>query len=177
MGKSRKRVVFFFILVVLPVTVILFLQIFGENRFDLPEYFVEEVPEIDGCELSIPHRVNLVEFKNVKQGSLATVVAFPGTSQYEPELERISELLASSGVIELIVFTTKESPGIVVPKETFEELLECQFLYRELSEIETELPIFLIDKRGVIRGHYAGDDKIEIDRLITEVEIVKRYHE
>ena len=184
MNKSAKRLVYFFILVILPASVILFLRFFGENRFDLPVYYQDTVPALTNCSESVaPHKVVIEELEAGSYGSLATIVAFLESPRNAPELTRIEELMKGSDVINIVTLSKAEGVGIKLSSETFDRYLECQFFYSDLKnrieeteDRDIDLPLFLLDKERTIRGLYIGEDKIDIDRLITEVEIMKKYN-
>ena len=116
-------------------------------------------------------------------GTVATVVAFLESSKNNPELIRIKELLADSDVIKVVSLSKAADVGTQLESDAFEGYLNCQFFYKDLKlkieeteDVDVELPLFLVDGDRVIRGLYIGEDKIDVDRLITEVEIMKKYN-
>jgi len=176
MPKLFKRGLFLFILVVLPVTVIMFLQLFGENKFDLPVYFESEAPEVSGCTYMLPHKPTFPG--EMPTSELGMVIAFLDSTELTPELERLGKLLNEDNVFSLKVYNRKPLDGTEqLTQETFNYTLNCEMAFSYFDEEEVVIPVFYVDELGRIRGFYRGEDKKEVDRLITELEIIERYHE
>jgi hypothetical protein len=163
----RKKGVFLFLALLLPVFVFLFLKMFGKNEFDVEVLFQREKPAaVEGCrEVTLPYRLGDDVLRAVlpARDSLALVYFVTDSTDRATatEMAQLKEELAKDAV----AFTT-----IGGNDERFSNWYACRFLMRR------PLNTVLVDQRGSIRGQYDLSDRDEGDRLRTEITIIlKKY--
>lgn len=153
-----KKFLLLFLALLLPICIFVFLRMFGKNQFDVPALFVESVPDhTSGCQgvYSLPYVVADSTFDRlgIKRDSLICIF-FPAREEVNG-LHRVKDKYASSAL----------SWRILDPNEN-EQIRTCIFMLKEPFNVA------LVDKEGIIRGQYASSQRDEIDRLITEIEIL-----
>jgi len=161
-----KKILFLFLALLLPVAVFLFLKGFGENQFDVPMLFQEQVEKSSACvdfEYATPYTVNdtvLAKLDWNKTDSV-TIVFFDDAS-----IENNKKV--STQKSRLRTEFSKEKLGFITTPEVV--LKSCIFLMKPADNAA------LIDSKRRIRGQYNLTDLDEADRLIMESKIIlKKY--
>ena len=184
-----------------PVLLYLFLQGFGENKFEVPVYFEAGIPEpLPGCVSGeAPH--NIKQF--VEQGpcerwdcaaidgklAIFSFIRSGCDQEILNQLARVSNNLREQKYIQVITMaldslvsrhTIDEQTDLyMLPKQTWswwsyhqasETLVKCGFHLN--PDCSSTSQLVLIDSEKRIRGYYEASDLIELDRLITEFEIL-----
>ena len=150
-----KKVVILFVGLALPITIFLFLKIFGENKFEVAALFQTQLPEnISDCQgISVPYRIRPETVANFLRDDdqLGVVII-------EQDLARLSRITDQFNDDPINV---KQIDSIAsVP------LKKCVFLLHEPYDV------VLFDRQGNIRGQYFSGERDEIDRLILEITII-----
>ena len=158
-----KKVVILSLALLLPVGVFLFLKGFGKNEFAVKPLYVNETPPtLEGCDsiAKFPYLLPDSILSQYATGDDSLTVIFFGMLKGEAanQFKRVQQQLGGQGV------------SIVALKDTVQYLpmMRCVFFLQE------PIDVVLFDKGGTIRGNYAGSDRDEIDRLLTEVTIIQK---
>lgn len=159
MKKLGKAGVLIFVLV-LPVFIILFLNLFAENHFLLP-YLLPKL-EADG---------------RVKMNGKDTVFV-PLANQNDGKIKVVGFFTDSTGiVVQNFTRIEKRTAGSIMLRHEREEAAAkyALNLLRKTKIKQTINPkktFILIDKQGFVRGLYDATDPVETDRLLAEVAIL-----
>ncbi len=163
----NRKSLFLLIALLLPVLVFIFLKFFGKNEFAVVPLFQTSESEVPaGCDsVTIPYFLSDSSYLNFNQGheSDSLLIIF---------YEAMSEELAKSDM-QLSRLTeylqVDEAVGFKRITETSKSI-ECALL------LKPSLDMALLDSKKRIRGQYNSNDRDEVDRLMTELDIIlKRY--
>ena len=161
-----KKILFLFLALLLPICVFLFLKIFGKNEFAVPPLYQDIAPEVqaDCPPVKLPYHVSaqIIEKTFLPDDSLGLIYfqANKPARESQNQISRIQEYCAHYP----LTLTTSDS--IVFNNQ----LRKCIFFLKEPFDM------VLIDRVGTIRGQYASGDREDVDRLITEIDIIlKKY--
>lgn len=172
-----SKTIFLILLIATPITIIVFLHSFGNNRFDIPIYYSNGVFEREPpCEISkdqhfVP-KVNNLEYKN----HLSILHFSAGREVRNANKYTFARLCEAKNEIIQLIFINKQQDELLnhcdlpdVKLEDIQSVMDCSFManWNELV---------LIDGNARIRGYYNLDRK-DIDRLFTEIEILKQNKE
>lgn len=158
-----------------PITVIVFLHLFGNNRFDVPVYFENGNFERDTvCDISPTQHVIPIFSKKIEYQGHLTVVVFPGnTTNMSGEMITAYFRLCerNDNIVQSVIVTPEElaekicDENILIKYKEAENLRKCSFMASKDEFV-------LLDGKGRIRGYYYAIDTEETDRLLTEIEIL-----
>jgi len=162
----NKKVFFLLLALIVPLLVFTFLKFFGKNEFIVvPLYQTVESKIPPGCDhVQFPYFIADSVYAYLRQGhekdSLLIILYEPkakDSGASETQLTRLQES-----------FQMGTGLGLVWIAES-EKWIECGLL---LSSFD----LVLIDSQQRIRGQYNSNDRDEVDRLMTELDIIlKRY--
>jgi len=169
--------IFLFLLIGLPVCIYLFLKAFGENKFEIPVYYqngienrVETCDNISGQYL-VP---NLLNFDSTLTVNLSGIIIYNlGQVKGEERLKKSNNLIMLTEKADdwhgVNLYTSNEkSLGLLV-------FMRCGLnLNANLNRdsLIKNHKLVLVDKQKRVRGYYNMLEREEIDRLITEVNIL-----
>ncbi len=185
------------IILAIPVFIFLFLKGCGENYFTIPVFYENSWPEDypDSCKQSdLPFLINDTKRGSDEKIRLYSFASYHCTTNSCREklnqLARVSSNFNQYDEVEFItlidtasqVFTSEKLPGILDPRskwlfEVVSTKVIANFLTCSLA-IFPKGPAFdvqqtvLTDKEGRIRGYYQASDREDMDRLITELNIL-----
>lgn len=152
---NLKKVGILFIGLALPITIFLFLKIFGENKFEVASLFQAELPEgVSDCQgLSVPYRISTEIVANFldEKDQVGVVIV-------DADVAHLSRIVDQFSSDPISVKTLDSIASATVKK--------CVFLLRDPYDV------VLFDRQGNIRGQYFSEDRDEIDRLILELSII-----
>jgi len=160
---NRKKALFLFLALLLPVFVFLFLKMFGKNEFAVPPLYTEIYPEVPaGCAPvnTLPYRIADSVKTQLPFGNDSLVLVTFGklTTEAKNQMKRIQEKFPADRV----AFTQLG--------DTLNTWKTCVFF------LKPPFDQVLVDRTGLIRGQYTAADLDEADRLITELTIIlKKY--
>lgn len=193
----RKKSVFLFLLIALPVIIFLFLKSFGRNEFSIPVYYEKGL----GDSLSTPCLDRSAEQYIVKNPLLAegkiNVVHFermdgPVLKTRLEELERVQDVFYNDDDIQLTTYLNGSSiahkditdyNGRIQFMEQFWQIDEldstawANLKYCGLTMSNLDNRVVLVDQQKRIRGYYNILEREETDRLILELRILKTEEE
>lgn len=160
----NKKTLFLFLAFVLPIGIFLFLRFFGRNEFSVQPLYVNVYPEVmEGCTAveNLPYAIpdSIILQLPLDNKDLVLLKFGDQDTESANQLKRIEEQFSSDPVT-LVTMPT------VIKSDYWRR---CVFFLKE------PLDLVLIDRSGVIRGQYNSSEREEIDRLITELSIIKKY--
>lgn len=166
-----KKIIGLLVLILTPVFIILFLNFFGENKYKLPVFYENDIPEsIEGCPIDIPHQVSIPD--RIKNGFPGYLFADNTRIDELQEIQSLSEEL-NKFVQCVILEENKELNDVwVVLASNVENFRKCELLIPGYDSENNTLPLVLVDNRGRIRGYYNGLFREEVSRLMTEIKIL-----
>lgn len=165
MSGTKKKGIFLFLALLLPIFIFLFLKFFGKNEFAVRPLFQDAAPEPQtGCgQVKIPYHVPDSVFSTLtfERDTLLLLWFDDLTDNGITQFRRVSKELEKDPVKNQIVALNDQKMQL---RRT------CIFLLKKPYDV------VLIDRKGLIRGQFVSDNREEIDRLITEVDIIlKKY--
>jgi len=187
-----------------PVLIYLFLQSFGENRYQVTLYYPQgiEAP-LSGChDGNQPHQISQLPGKNwqndaVKSEDLRdqlTVISFlnPACESHKPVLDEVARVcnnyrddqrvkgitLAVNPKVDNNLYQQRSAAynlrvdnwDLISWDSTTKQVVNCALNLPH--DCTTSTTLVLVDGKRQIRGYYLAEDKEEVDRLITEIEIL-----
>ena len=163
----NKKFGFLLLALVLPVLVFTFLKFFGKNEFVVEPLFQTDESKLPpGCAgINIPYIVPDSVYLALKQEHEADsllIIFYEGTANdlkaSDAQLIRLTEYLQLDTGVGFMRISEKSNS------------MECTLL------LNAPLDLVLLDGKKRIRGQYNSNDRDEVDRLMTELDIIlKRY--
>ena len=162
----NKKVFFLLLALIVPVLVFSFLKFFGKNEFVVEPLFQtvdSKLPE--GCQVKIPYTIPDSIYSFLKRGhendSLLIVLFELHTKDLADSETQLGRLQESFPLVNgLGLKRISASAG----------LSSCSLV------LKSSLDMLLVDAKKRIRGQYNSNDRDEVDRLMTELDIIlKRY--
>ena len=163
----NKKLIFLFVAFLLPGLIYTFLKVFGSNSFYVVPLFQTEVSVPVGCpEVKTPYLI--------PQHVLSSLIPAGNKDSLFLVFYKIDEakLGSTSGNLqEIQKQIAPEGDGVSLIKIKSDTLgLNCALLLAPVMDI------VLLDRDNRIRGQYASEDREEVDRLGTELDIIlKKY--
>ena len=188
-------------LLALPVFIYIFLQLFGQNYYELPIYYQDGVsnPPIN-CQKShsTPLRVDLASLKdnaNISKQGKISIIAFMASdcgkncqiklnqinrlvNFFLPQKDSLQAIVAVEGNRKEDVFLQFNNSGslyfVSLTEIELQDFIECELLLplSDQNEVEHINQFVLLDEQNRIRGYYNGLSLEEIDRLTTEIRLL-----
>ena len=176
---------FLFLLIGLPVGIYLFLQSFGDNHFDIPIYFENGLEPIEGCALDTNQSQYAVEFffdgeNDIEQSKAIVYGSKIGKSQ-NVRTNLLTLLNRQAGTDMLYISLVSDSLKLL----EFGNYNHAITVFDSLHIIEPFIrcglrvnsnnssTLVLVDKNRRVRGYYDPSELKEVDRLNTELEILR----
>lgn len=199
-----KKTFFLILTLAIPVSIFLFLKLFGSNNFEVPFLFEEGVPNCSNS--AVPHKVPDVSYIGEREMQLNSrqldgFMVYGVLDGEEPEqnnellveLVRIQDAFYEVGAPYFLIFT-KGNPEKrraietqcrdmgLLQKNGSIAWVENEYLYDFLrcgialidKESENFTNLVLVDPDDNIRGIYHGLEVEQTDQLILELKILKR---
>jgi hypothetical protein len=144
----------------LPISIFVFLKMFGMNEFQVPILFQSEVPSCNDSTTFPYHVPNHVvdQYGGVTSDSLLLLFFGEKGEQSSRQIKRVSSAL---GALPVKIVVEVDFDGVQK---------RCAFLMPPAKDV------VLVDGERNIRGQYASSDREDMDRLLTEISIIlKRY--
>jgi len=199
--KKGFKLIILFITIALPVAIFLFLKHYGENRFDIPIYYQEEntVTDADCGLISFPYIVPRFEtftpdsliLPKIELADINLFSILPNEKVIRKTLNQIDRLTATFSHQSQVKFFLLKICDIKLPSlEKYENILDhqgifnfvkCGLLVPAYFDITNETKHFttgyavLVDKDRRIRGYYEISDREEVDRIISEIDILLKF--
>jgi len=168
---------FLFLLIALPVSIYVFLQAFGVNKFTIPIYHEDGITDIvSGCNQSLGQHLvapfignDSTSSKNVNR----IVIYNIGEVDEAQALDKSNNLLMLEE--KLVVWNTVVYQNLTNKTDELVKFAKCGLILRNIEVIGDYIKndtLVLVDAQRRIRGYYGVLDRVEVDRLITEVNIL-----
>lgn len=162
----KKKTIFLFFALLLPVCVFLFLRIFGRNEFQVPVMHAEGSIEAPGpCSFvyRTPYYVPDSVFTGLDPDRRDSLYVFYLDPGIKTAMHRIS--VAFAGMPVRLV-----SPDMLLAQGNPEFFRDCILL------MDSGVSVTLVDHHKRIRGYYDGADRDEVDRLLVEMKIILKQY-
>ena len=163
---------------VVPVLTYLFLKSFGDNRYQLPVFYVAE-EAVSNCEnLTFPHVLNwqLLSIQAV-DANIFYLPAEVSSPDFYRQLERVTDKFDGVEVFAVMNVNQAAKIGtsvVIVDDVDYQYIMNCQLVLGE--GVDSLSPpshkIVLVDRHGQIRGYYVGSVFEDMDRLELELKIL-----
>ena len=198
--KKGFKLIILFITIALPVAIFLFLKHYGENRFDIPIYYQEEnaVMDADCGIISFPYIVPRFEtftpdsliLPKIELADINLFSILPNEKAIRKTLNQIDRLTATFSQSQVKFFLLKICDIKLPSLEKYENILDhqgifnfvkCGLLVQAYFDITNEKKYFaagyavLVDRDRRIRGYYEISDREEVDRIISEIDILLKF--
>ncbi len=163
----NRKIIFLLLALALPVLVFVFLKFFGKNEFVVePLYQTAELKlPLDCAGIKFPYFISDSVYSFLKRGhetdSLLVIL-------YE---SRAKDVKASADQLIRVQESFQFGTGLGLKRIAMEDKsIACSLL------LQSSLDLVLVDAKKRIRGQYNSNDRDEVDRLMTELDIIlKRY--
>ncbi len=160
----KRKTIFLFLALVLPVCIFLFLKMFGRNEFAVPALYTDTYPEIhENCGIvKLPYYIpdSILAMLPLDKDSLVVIVFGDLSNESLNQIRRIEQEFGQDPVKVMTLNATSQHFS----------WKDCIFFLKE------PFNVVMVDKRGAIRGQYVSSLREEIDRLLTELTIIlKKY--
>lgn len=173
MKKKILALGVFFATIFLPIAIILVLNLFGKNEYELPIYQTTD-SECNG--LLLAQNESIFNLQNI---NLILPSDEINQDEFNNLIERISGNLEATPVqLFSIEGAFQSSPNIKnITYQAFDESNSnlCRLIVEE--DIQLSGYLFLLDKDMQIRGYYRWADLKEQDRLIVEIKILETIYD
>ncbi|MGE0590430.1 MAG: hypothetical protein AB7O48_17755 [Cyclobacteriaceae bacterium] len=157
----------------LPVSIFVFLYMFGENKFEVPIYFREFVTAPNGCDRTyeVPYKVDqsLIPLNGTTILFFASGLSQKALRESTFQIKRVSNELHAPLNLTLV---SMDSIGygdldkfVKLEAGAYEEESSCVFMAESNR-------LVLVDSLKQIRGFYKEGSMKEVDRLILELKIL-----
>jgi len=198
MKKGIKYLVLSLTLI-FPVLIYLFLEGFAVNKYTIPQFYQDqsESRDIPGClQFAIPHvaDLSLYTFEKPEVGQIRVVNPVfdecfdcpPNLNEVKRVSQRHGDVLVHNIYSEMITridsAKTESGSNWLITQMGFPDLVnivKCELIIEvpfdtSVGWLRENGQLVLLDKQNRIRGYYRKADREEIDRLITEIAILKQ---
>jgi protein SCO1 len=196
-----KKIIFLILTLAIPVSIFLFLKIFGNNEFEVPVFFVEGIPGCD--EIEEAHLVNVAGLMN-EDGEIINIENLSNFLIFTPLVSQDKSIWRER-ILQMVriqdAFYEIGSPQFILMADQYDSISFLQselmggglsdvnytfvfshsndlndFLNCELGLITREevinAPLVLVDPERKIRGIYDGLDLEQTEQLILELKIL-----
>ena len=161
-----KKIIFLILALLLPVTIFVFLKLFGKNEFQVPVLHEDAVPHVgNNCDFiyRIPYRVADSVISAIDPQRDDSVYVFNFDRRLADAMNRIS---AEFGDDPVSIVNTADLPQRFKPSF----LGECVLL------MPPDTAVAILDNQNRIRGYYDASDRDEVDRMIVEIKIILKQY-
>lgn len=161
-----KKVIFLILALLLPVTIFIFLKLFGRNEFQVQVLHQQTVPPAAAdCnfDYNVPYQIadSVMNAFNRNERDSLYVFSFD-----ERDAEAMQRVTAEFG----------DDPIQVIGPEEVEAGFDPAFLRRCVLLLQGDTAVALVDHQRRIRGYYDAKDREEVDRLIVEIKIILKQY-
>ena len=189
----KKKGVFLFLLILLPILIFLFLKGFGRNEFSIPIYYEQglgdslNTPCLDQAKqqyyvnspFTAENKIQIIHFERIDG---------PLTLFRMEELERVQDVFGEDPEVELITSVNDVSMTLQAiedyknrvqffdgfwKRQALDSMSWASLKYCAMAMSNLDNRVILVDKKNRIRGYYNIAVRDETDRLILELRILK----
>ncbi len=200
MASNKVKVPLLIFILGMPVLIYLFLQGFGENKYEIPIVYPDGIPELDpNCPgASVPHKIDRVinqepcsTWNCSSIGQKLVLFSFAGSDCQDnlAEIARVCNLFKDESRFSTITLALDSAKSQRVLNRYFEQypiaqdawiwwsfhqfttpVLNCGLNLKQDCSIAKQ--VVLVDSDYQIRGYYQIEDAEEFDRMVTEINIL-----
>jgi len=161
-----KKLVFLMLALLAPVTIFIFLKLFGRNEFHVPVLHEERLPGIAAsCDFDyhLPYRIadSVITAFDVNRDDSVYVFSFK--REHADAVNRINTEF-------------RNDPVRVIGPEQAGELFEPHVLQQCILLMHPDTAVAIVDNQNRLRGYYDGGDRDEVDRMIVEIKIMLKQY-
>jgi hypothetical protein len=172
--KKAVKILIISLVLLIPVIVTIFLNIFGDNQYEIPVYHINGNP-VEECHKGDEQHTISDDFIDQYNLSLPALITISQSTKNLPEFDNV--LLKYPGVSHFIISKEKMSSNysmILLDSVVYLKVINCELVIGENEWLDKpiENKSVLIDKEKRIRGYYFLTDIDEIERLDTEIDIL-----
>lgn len=171
-----KKIFFLVLALLAPVVIYLFLQSFGDNQYELPILYTEEVPVLEGCAeaIAVPYQLPENVYSGVEQRAILMDTRLGDVDRkfINNELARVRQYFGGSPFHYRLMGTDIDA-GVPDGENSRQDLVKyarCVLRYEDNNSFIT-----LVDNQGRIRSYFDSSKKQDFDRMITEIEILNKF--
>lgn len=161
-----KKIIFLILALLLPVTLFIFLKLFGRNEFQVPVLHEKVLPRIAGeCDFDYvaPYRVPDSVMNAFTGNGVDSLYVF---SFNRVDADAMGRIAAEFG---------DDAVEVIGPQE-LESQFDPNFLRRCVLLIQADTGVALVDHERRVRGYYDAKDREDVDRLIVEMKIILKQY-
>jgi hypothetical protein len=162
----KKKVLFLFLALLLPVAIFIFLKIFGRNEFQVSVRHAAgtiQVPASCQFDYPTPYQVADSIITGLNLNRKDSLFVFYFDASLETAMNRVTIEFEGAPV-------TIVSPMDVRRHMDPRLVRECVLLMPEDSSVA------LVDHARRVRGYYEGRERDEVDRLMVEIKIILKQY-
>jgi hypothetical protein len=160
-----KKGIYLFLALLFPIGIFLFLRLFGKNEFAVEALYQKDYPKVSpDCPkiVGLPYFVPDSVLAQLNKNSDSLTVIFFGALKGE-QLNQFKRVSADTIVDDITVLNLQVSDRSKLWQR-------CVFF------LQDPLDVVMVDAKGTVRGNYLAGDRDDIDRLLTEIDIIlKKY--
>lgn len=161
-----KKIIILILALLLPVTLFIFLKLFGRNEFQTPVLHEKAVPEVSGeCDFryATPYRLADSVLDAFSRNGRDSLYVFTFDNSHADGMQRVKATFGDEAI------------EVIDPREV-EARFDPTFLRRCVLLLQGDTAVALVDHQGRIRGYYDAKDRDEVDRLIVEMKIILKQY-
>ena len=161
-----KKLIFLVLALLFPVTIFIFLKLFGRNEFQVPVRFTNAMPEMPAdCDYdySAPYLIADSVMKVFQGNGRDSLYVFSLDDKHAEAMGRITAEFGDDAVQ-------------VIDGEDAKAKFDASFLRRCVLLMRGDAAVALVDHGRRIRGYYDAKDREEVDRLIVEMKIILKQY-
>lgn len=164
---------------VFPISIFVFLKIFGRNEFDVPVLYSSEAPPyMEGCPAvaAFPYVLpdSIRRHYGTDTDSLTVIFFGPLVGEEANQYDRLLEQTATERV--RVIGSATSDPSRIVTEDVLNAGRDADAIRRCVFFLDGDTNVAMVDGQGAIRGQYKAKDREDMDRLLTEITIIlKKY--
>lgn len=161
-----KKIIYLILALLLPVTVFIFLKLFGRNEFRVRVLHEETLPAIAAAcdfEYHLPYRIADSVMNAFSRNRDDSLYVFSFKGEHADALDRINAEFGTD-------------PVQVIGATQIGEEFEPQVLRECILLMHPDTAVALVDHKNRLRGYYDGGDRDDVDRLIVEIKIILKQY-
>ncbi len=161
-----KKIIFLILALLVPVTVFIFLKLFGRNEFRVPVLHQETLPSIPAqCDFAydLPYRVADSVINAFDANRTDSLYVFSFKPEHADAVNRVNTEF-------------RNDPVLVIGPEEAEQRFDPQFLRQCVLLMHPDSAVAMVDSNNQLRGYYDGGNRKDVDRMIVEIKIILKQY-
>lgn len=161
-----KKLIILILALLLPVTVFIFLKLFGRNEFQVPVLHQKAIPEVAAdCNFHYraPYQIADSVMNAFSRNGRDSIFVFSFDNSDAEAMQRVTATFGDDAMQ-------------LIGPEKLGAKFDPSFLRRCVLLMRGDTAVALVDHRHRIRGYYDAKDREEVDRLIVEMKIILKQY-